>query len=85
MNIDLMVLPGALHISLVSAMVKEQVMVGAQNVSMFAPGAYTGEIAADHLNDYGIKWVLIGHSERRNLFGETNEVITKLTLNNHKN
>jgi triosephosphate isomerase (TIM) len=69
--IDLMILPGALHISLVQAMVKEHVPVGAQNVSAFKSGAYTGEVGAEHLHDYGINWVLIGHSQRRLLFNDT--------------
>lgn len=77
-----MVLPGFLHISLAGAMVKENVLVGAQNVSAYPPGAFTGETAADHLNDYGIKWVLIGHSERRSVFGETTDV-SALCLNDH--
>lgn len=46
-------------------MVKDGVLVGAQNVSSFESGAYTGEVSAEHMEDYGIKWVLIGHSERR--------------------
>lgn len=68
-----MLLPGSLHISLVQAMVAEQVQVGAQNVSAFGSGAYTGEVAAEHLHDYGINWVLIGHSQRRLLFNESQE------------
>ena len=34
-------------------------------------GAYTGEVTAEHLKDFGIEWVIIGHSERRNVYGET--------------
>ena len=68
---DLMILPGALHISLVQAMVAPQVQVGAQNVSAHPAGAFTGEVAAEHLRDYGINWALIGHSQRRLLFGDT--------------
>lgn len=74
--IDLMVLPGLLHISLVQAMVKDGVLVGAQNVSQYEHGAYTGEVAAEHLRDYSIEWVLIGHSERRQQHNETYEVAT---------
>jgi triosephosphate isomerase (TIM) len=43
-------------------------------VSAFVAGPYTGEIAAEHLHDYGINWVLIGHSQRRLLFNESQEV-----------
>ena len=69
--LDLMLLPGALHISLVKAMVAPHVSVGAQDVSAYGQGAFTGEIAAEHLVDYGIQWVLVGHSQRRLLFNET--------------
>ncbi|CDW83065.1 triosephosphate isomerase [Stylonychia lemnae] len=72
-----MVLPGMLHISLVQAMVKNGILVGAQNVSQFESGAYTGEIAAEQIKDYGIEWVMIGHSERRYKFGDTLEIISK--------
>jgi len=44
---------------------------GAQNVSEFAQGAYTGEVSAAMLADLGSRYVLVGHSERRQLFGET--------------
>src|SRR5215208_5267204 len=44
---------------------------GAQNVSEHAQGAYTGEVAAAMLAEFGCRYVLIGHSERRQLYGET--------------
>jgi len=72
-----MVLPGFLHIALVKALVQDKVLVAAQNVSKFPPGAYTGEVAADHLADYGIKWVLIGHSERRGIYKETDQDVAE--------
>ena len=63
-----MILPGMLHLPLVYAIVKDGILIGAQNVSAYSEGAYTGEVAADHLANYRIENVLIGHSERRNLF-----------------
>src|SRR5437868_14340224 len=45
--------------------------LGAQNVSEFNSGAYTGEVAAGMLAEFGCKYVLAGHSERRAIFGET--------------
>lgn len=51
--------------------------MSSQNISPFGPGAYTGEINADQLVESGIKWTLIGHSERRQLFGATDDVIEK--------
>jgi triosephosphate isomerase len=48
---------------------------GAQNLSEHAQGAYTGEVSAAMLADFGCKYVIVGHSERRQLFGETDEQV----------
>lgn len=50
---------------------------GAQNLSHEVPGAFTGEIAANMLLDFNCKYVIVGHSERRNLYGESNELVAK--------
>ena len=73
--LEVLLFPTNLHLSLCKALVQENVLIGAQNVSRFPPGAYTGEVSADHLKDSGIEWTIIGHSERRSIFGETNEEI----------
>lgn len=52
-------------------------VVGAQNAYPAINGAYTGEIGLEHLNEFGIKTILIGHSERRHVLGETQEFIAK--------
>ena len=49
--------------------------IGAQDVSAHPPGAYTGDIAAEMLKDAGCDWVIVGHSERRQLHGETDELV----------
>lgn len=54
-----------------------KVSLGAQNAYFASPGAYTGEVAVEMLQDVGCKWVILGHSERRQLFGETDDLINK--------
>lgn len=54
--------------------------LGAQNVSEFADGAYTGEISAAMLADIGVQFVVVGHSERRALFGETDDAVARKAL-----
>jgi len=54
--------------------------VGAQNMSQFESGAYTGEVSAGQLSDIGAGYVIIGHSERRELYGETDESVNKKLL-----
>jgi triosephosphate isomerase len=46
------------------------VMLGAQDVSEYEAGAYTGEVSAAMLAEFGCRYVIVGHSERRALFGE---------------
>ncbi|MEJ2141445.1 MAG: triose-phosphate isomerase [Gammaproteobacteria bacterium] len=50
---------------------------GAQNVSKEASGAFTGEIATSMLKDFGCTYVIVGHSERRTLYGETDELVAE--------
>lgn len=54
-----------------------RISVGAQNLHEQASGAYTGEISAAMLKDAGVKYVIIGHSERRQYFGETDLLVNK--------
>jgi len=55
------------------------IKVGAQNVHFEASGAFTGEISAAMLKEIGAEYVIIGHSERRQYFGETDETVNKRT------
>ena len=54
-----------------------RVAAGAQNLSQYDSGAYTGEISGAQLHDLGVKYVIIGHSERRGYFGETDDMVNK--------
>ncbi len=59
---------------------QSQVQLGAQNMSAEPSGAYTGEISAEMLRDLYVNYVILGHSERRQYFGETNESINLKVL-----
>src|SRR3974390_989974 len=56
-----------------------RVEVGAQNLYWAREGAYTGEISGPMIQAAGAKWVIIGHSERRQYFGETEETVYRRT------
>ncbi len=57
-----------------------RVQLGAQNVHWEDEGAYTGEIAGSMLTEIGVRYVIVGHSERRQYFGETDETVNKRLL-----
>jgi triosephosphate isomerase (TIM) len=52
-----------------------RIMLGAQNVHWEESGAYTGEVSTAMLNEFGVRYVVVGHSERRQYFGETDETV----------
>ena len=68
---EVAVFPTSLHIpSSLSLIANKSIHIGSQNVSSSNFGAFTGETSPLHLKDMGIKWTLVGHSERRSLYGE---------------
>lgn len=77
---DILVCPPAPYLShavTVSKSASDLVMVGGQDVSPFEEGAYTGEISLPMLAELECKYVLLGHSERRHIFGETSESVAE--------
>lgn len=61
-----------------------RIRLGAQNVHWEKSGAYTGEISADMLTEIGVHYVVIGHSERRQYFGETDETVNLRVISAQK-
>jgi triosephosphate isomerase len=76
---ETVVFPPLVHLPLVIAKLAERsgIAVGAQNVSEHAEGAYTGEVSAQMLANLGCRYALVGHSERRTLFGETDQLVAE--------
>jgi triosephosphate isomerase len=62
-------------------MLQDKVKPACQNISLHGPGAYTGEISAEQLVDFGLEWTLVGHSERRTLFKELYPEVAKKVAN----
>lgn len=56
------------------------IKIGAENIHFKASGAYTGEVSADMLKEAGVEYVVIGHSERRTYFGETDQTVNLRSL-----
>ena len=85
-KVDVAIFPPTIHLTeVLSKNPNKSVSIGCQNFSKLCFGAFTGEVSHTHLSDLGIHWTLIGHSERRAIFGETDQVIadkTKYALDN---
>ncbi|KAG6584805.1 triose-phosphate isomerase [Phytophthora cinnamomi] len=78
-NVEVVVAPPALHIDLAKSLLQKKIAVSAQNVSLTGLGAYTGEIAAEQLLDFGLEWTITGHSERRAYYSESDDVVAQKT------
>lgn len=78
---DVVVCPPAVCLAAASEALKgSNIKLGAQNVHWARSGAFTGEISADMLKELDVEYVIIGHSERREYFGETDEGVNKRAL-----
>lgn len=75
---EVAVCPPFVYLGEVSAQLQgTPIALGAQNVSQESAGAFTGEIAVSMLKDFACRYVIVGHSERRTLYGETDAVVAK--------
>jgi len=79
-DVDIAVCPPSIYVLPVAAALKgSNVGVGAQNIYFEKEGAFTGEISASMLKDAGCQYVILGHSERRNILGESSELVNLKT------
>jgi triosephosphate isomerase len=77
-EVEVLIAPPFTALSAVAAVIRNSsVQLGGQNLFWEQKGAYTGEIAADMLRSCGCQYVIIGHSERRQFFGETDETVNR--------
>jgi len=83
-DVDVLVCPAFTMFSAFNELNNGDTKLGAQNVSEFDSGAYTGEISNQMLLELSCEYVLLGHSERRELFAETNQVIAEKFIKSAK-
>lgn len=76
-GVEVVIIPPAIYVPDVVASAGDVLSVGVQNVAQWASGAYTGEISADMALDQGCQYALVGHSERRQLFAETDAAVSE--------
>ncbi|WVR07387.1 triose-phosphate isomerase [Kwoniella sp. DSM 27419] len=76
---EVVVAPPALYLLKIQSELKPPAQVSAQNSYTEKSGAFTGEISPSQLKDAGIHWVILGHSERRSLFGDTDKLVADKT------
>ncbi len=82
---DFLVCPPFIHLGAVRAAMGASLMLGAQDCSDRENGAYTGDISAGMLKDAGCRYVIVGHSERREIHGEKSEMVAMKAAKAHEN
>ncbi|WFD28618.1 triose-phosphate isomerase [Malassezia nana] len=79
-NVEVVIAPPALYLLSAQELIKgKDLALSAQNAYFKPSGAFTGEISVAQLKDANIPWVILGHSERRHIFGENNELVGQKT------
>lgn len=76
-NVEIVICPPFVYLPILARLSSEAFGVGGQNCYFEKSGTYTGEVSAVMLRDIGCKYVIVGHSERKKHFGETNDIINK--------
>lgn len=77
---EVIVCPPSVYVNEVATLANGKgIRVGAQNLNLNQKGAFTGEISGEMIKDCGAEFVIVGHSERRSLYGETNEIVADKT------
>ena len=85
-RVDFIVAPPFTHLSEIVKVAKGSgIAVGAQNCAAEAKGAYTGEVSAKMIASLGVDYVILGHSERRQYYGETSETLNKKMVQAYEN
>ena len=74
-KVDVLIAPSFVTLESLRKNLKDEIKLAGQNVSEFDDGAFTGEVSTSMLKDIGVKDVIIGHSERREKFSESDEII----------
>ena len=78
-KVEVVVAPTALHLATVHGALNGNINAASQNLSLTGNGAYTGEVSCEQLKDLGVQWALTGHSERRSIYGETDQDVANKT------
>lgn len=76
-GVEVVIIPPALYVAKVQQLLEGDARLGVQNIAPWKSGAYTGELSAEMTADVGCEYAVVGHSERRELFGETDAVVAE--------
>ncbi len=77
-DVEVLLFPPATYLNELKTLLEgTAVGVGAQNLHPEPKGAFTGEVAAEMISDLGVAWTLVGHSERRQMFGESDDLVAR--------
>ncbi|KAI9595969.1 Triosephosphate isomerase [Syncephalis fuscata] len=76
-EVEVVISPPNIFLDRVRNELRKDIGVASQNAYSAASGAFTGEVSPQMLKDLGITWIILGHSERRSIFGESNETVAE--------